>query len=314
MKFAHTVGPAAAALGLFLAVEVMPIGAQAPVTLRVAAPPIDGAGPVFYAQDLGYFRDAGITVEFASGLNNAAAALAALSGGSLDLSAAAVTSIAAAHDAGIGLKLIAPAQLSTEQSPTEVMAVRKESTVQNAADLNGKTIGIIGVKSMMQPAAMSWADRHGGDSKTLKFIEIPLPQMCPQLTAGRIDAAVMAEPFTSGCSGARVIGNADDGIAPRFISLGFVGTDDWLKAHADLAARFAAAIAKAAAWGNTHPHESAAILVKYAQLDPTVANSMGRAGYATQLTPALIQPVIDASAKYGAIPRAFPAAEIIWAH
>jgi hypothetical protein len=38
---------------------------------------------------------------------------------------------------------------------------------------------------------------------------------------------------------------------------------------------------------------------------------MQRAQFATQLDPALIQPVIDVSAQFGVIPKAFPAAEII---
>jgi NitT/TauT family transport system substrate-binding protein len=306
--------PAAAALALLLIGGACPLRAQTPVTVRVAAPPFDNTGPVYYAQDLGYFKDVGLSVEFAAGLNNAAAALAALSGGSVDFSAAAITSIAAAHDAGVNVKIIAASQQSTDQSPSEVLMVRKDSVAKSAVDFNGKTIGIIGLKSLMQVAAMSWADRHGGDSKTLKFIEVPVPQMCSQLEAGRIDAMIIFEPFASGCPSARVVGNVDDGIAPRFLTVAFVGLDDWLTGHRDIAARFASAISKAAAWANTHPRESAAILVKYAHLDPTIVATMKRASYAADATPSLVQPVIDASARYGSIPRAFPVSEILLSH
>ena len=306
------VAPAFAALGLLVIGGACPLRAQTPITVRVAAPPFDNTGPVYYAQDLGYFKDAGLTIEFAAGLNNAAAALAALSGGSVDFAASSITSIAAAHDAGINIKIIAASQQSTDQSPSEVLMVQKDSTAKSAVDFNGKTIGIIGVKSLMQVAAMSWVDRHGGDSKTLKFVELPVPQMCSQLEAGRIDAMIIFEPYASGCPNARIVGNVEDGIAPRFLTLAFVGLDDWLKSHRDIAARFASAISKAAAWANTHPRESAAILVKYAHLDPAIAATMKRASYASDVTPTLVQPVIDASARYGSIPRAFPVSEIIW--
>ena len=301
---------AVAVVGLLAIGGASPLRAQTLVTVRVAAPPFDNTAPVYYAQDLGYLKDVGLTVDFAAGLNNAAAALAALSGGSIDISAAAITSIAAAHDAGVNVKIIAASQQSSDQSPSEVLMVRKDSNAKNAVDFNGKTIGIIGLKSLMQVAAMSWSDRHGGDSKTLKFIEIPVPQMCSQLEAGRIDAMITFEPFATGCASARTVGNVDDGIAPRFLTVAFVGMDDWLASHADIAARFESAISKAATWANTHPRESAAILVKYAHLDPAIVATMKRASYAAAATPALVQPVIDASARYGSIPRAFPASEI----
>ncbi len=38
---------------------------------------------------------------------------------------------------------------------------------------------------------------------------------------------------------------------------------------------------------------------------------MERAYYGERLEPGLLQPVFDATAKYGVIPKAFPAAEII---
>ena len=174
--------------------------------------------------------------------------------------------------------------------------------MNTAADLNGKTIGILAVKSIQQVLAMAWVDKHGGDSKTLKFIEIPYPQMGAQLAAHRVDAVVVTEPFrTDAKSAGRVIGNADDGIAPRFIGLAWGATGAWLAAHPDIAVRFLTAVRQAGIWANGHPNESADILMKYSKLDPAVVRTMARATYASAVEPALIQPVIDASAKYGAL-------------
>jgi ABC-type nitrate/sulfonate/bicarbonate transport system substrate-binding protein len=53
---------AAATLALVVS-GTLPLRAQAPVTVRVGAFPLDNNGPIYYAQDLGYFKDAGITVE-----------------------------------------------------------------------------------------------------------------------------------------------------------------------------------------------------------------------------------------------------------
>ena len=39
---------------------------------------------------------------------------------------------------------------------------------------------------------------------------------------------------------------------------------------------------------------------------------MARSTYGTAVDPSLVQPTIDAGARYGIIGRAFPASEIIW--
>jgi len=59
----------------------------------------------------------------------------------------------------------------------------------NAADLNGKTIGVNGLRDLQQLCAMSWVDKHGGDSKTLHFIEVRSRRWAP-LSLHRIDAGM----------------------------------------------------------------------------------------------------------------------------
>ena len=83
--------------------------------------------------------------------------------------------------------------------------------------------------------------------------------------------------------------------------------------NAETIRRFRVAIAKAAAWANAHPAESAAILVRYTKMTLETVRTMRRATYDTSgtLDPAMIQPVIDASAKYGTLSRPFPASELI---
>ena len=302
------------ALSVFalLLATVIPGNAQQLQTVRVAAAPLDTLGNVYYAQDLGYFKDAGITIEFVGG-QNAASAVAALAGGSVDVAAGAISSLATAYQHGVPLKLIAAGGMESTASRDNVVLVKSDSPFKSAADLNGKTIGIAGIKTMQQVAMASWVDHHGGDSKSLKFVEVPFPQICSAVQSGHIDAGLTVEPFITTCGSAlRSLGNVLDGIAPRFIAVAYAASSAWLAANPDLAKKFVAALNKAGAWGNAHPKESADILVRYAKLDPAVANSMARATYATSLDPALLQPVIESSVKYGAMDQSVPAAQMIW--
>jgi NitT/TauT family transport system substrate-binding protein len=166
---------------------------------------------------------------------------------------------------------------------------------------------------MLHAATMAWADKHGGNGRSLQFVEIPFPQMDAALASHRLDAAVMTEPYASAASGdTRVIGSAEDGVAPTFMTLGWFATANWLNAHTDAATRFIAAVRKAAEWGNSHHAESAAILSRYSKIPVAVTEGMGRSVYGLTLDPKLIQAPIDIAARYGFIDHSFPAADLMW--
>jgi NitT/TauT family transport system substrate-binding protein len=304
------------ALALFAAfgtcAATAPLGAADLIAVNVGTLPVDTSAVVFYAQDLGYFKDAGLDVHIQTMASGPVTAQA-VAGNAIDIGVANVATVASARLRGVPLKFIAPAAIAGDATRTDLLMVSKTSTIQKAADLNGKTVGVNGLRDLQELCVRAWTDKHGGDSKTLKFVEVPFSTMGGALDAGRVDAAMPVEPFVSADrSTARVLGNPLDGLNARFMIVGWLATDSWLAAHPDVAARFASAIAKAATWANAHEKESAAILVKNSKLDPAVANSMARAVYGTKLDASLVQPVVDAAAKYGIIDKPIAASDLIW--
>jgi ABC-type nitrate/sulfonate/bicarbonate transport system substrate-binding protein len=100
-------------------------------------------------------------------------------------------------------------------------------------------------------------------------------------------------------------------LAPTFLVAGWTTTRDWVRNHADLAKRYAAVMTQTARWANANHEKSAQILSKYSKLPLTTVERMQRSYYGEKLDPSLIQPVIDAAAKYGVIEKTFPASAII---
>jgi NitT/TauT family transport system substrate-binding protein len=138
--------------------------------------------------------------------------------------------------------------------------------------------------------------------------------MADAITKGRVDAAFIAEPFYSlGKPAIRFFAPTYDGVAKRFLISAWVARREWIAQNPDVAAKFVSAMRTAAVWGNQTQNltASGAILGKYTHIAPDTIAKMQRAQFATQLDPVLIQPVIDVSAQFGVIPKAFPAAEII---
>ena len=66
-----------------------------------------------------------------------------------------------------------------------------------------------------------------------------------------------------------------------------------------------------ARWANAHHDESAVILAKYTKLDVDRLKRMNRCIYATDLRPAMVQPVLDTAFKYKALETATSAAAMI---
>jgi NitT/TauT family transport system substrate-binding protein len=299
---------------VFVAAAVAPSGVRAadPIVINVGALPVDTSAVVFYAEDQGFFKAAGLDVKIQTMASGPVIAQA-VAANAIDIGVANVATVASARLRGVPLKFIAPAAIASDQTRTDLIMVPKDSPIQKASDLNGKTIALNGLKDLQQICAMAWVDKHGGDSKTLKFIEVPFPQMGGAMDQKRVDAALPVEPFATAAKATnRSLGDVLDGVGSRYMIVGWLATDSWLAGHADAATRFASAIAKAAAWANDHEKESAAILVRNSKLDPTIAATMARAIYGTRLEPALLQPVIDAAVKYGVIDKPVATADLIW--
>jgi len=288
-------------------------GAQALTPLRVSTTPIDLGAEVLYANDLGYFREAGLDVDVTV-LANGAAVAASVASGAEDIGEANLVSLASAHGNGVPFVVIAPAGNYTSKAPTTVMVTAKSSTLRTAKDLDGKTVGVVAVKDITQIGASAWIDKTGGNLASVKFIEIPQSAMCTAITSGRVDAGVVSEPFLSIAlaNGCRVLVACHDSIAKDFLVGAWFANAGWANEHADQVARFRAVIARTARWANAHHPESQRILEKYTKA--TIPPGMTRVPFPDTLEVAQMQPLISAAARYGASKGDFPAKDLLPAH
>jgi NitT/TauT family transport system substrate-binding protein len=307
-------GLIAAASALLCSVATPAPAAPAdPIAINLGIQPGDATAEGFYAQDMGFFKDAGLDVKITI-LLNGPALTSAMASGALDVAVASVGVVATAHEHNLPVKYIAPGAMYSGFPPTTTLIVAKDSTVTKGSDLNGATIAINGLKDLTQFTTMAWLDKNGADLKTVKFIEIPFSEMAIAVQQHRVAAALLNEPFLEAAKPiARELGNAQSAIAPKFLIMGWFANESWIDKNPDAVRRFRAAIQKTAQWANTHHDESAAILLKYLKLAPEVAKNMTRATYDTSgtMNPTFMQPVIDTAAKYGTLTKTFPAQELI---
>jgi ABC-type nitrate/sulfonate/bicarbonate transport system substrate-binding protein len=302
---------ALAAFALGLSAGTGPAAADT-ATLRIATTPVDVGAEVYYAHDMGFFKEAGLDVEVET-ISNGGAIAAAVASNAVDIGQGNVLSLITAFRRHIPITIVAPAGRYAAQRPTSQLLVTKNSPIHGAADLKGKTVAINGLKNILALGIDSWVGQNHGDPGEVKFIELPFPDMEGALAQGRIDAAFVAEPSLSAAKHTmRVAGDPYTAISPDFLIGAWFASSSWAQAHPDLVQRFQTVMRRTAAWANTHPAQSAQILAKYTKISPDLLKTMARSTYSADTDPKQIQPVIDAAAKYGIIDAGFPAASMIY--
>lgn len=287
--------------------------AQTPTTIRVGVVPGEISGQIFYGIDKGFFAKNGLDVQV-SPFTSGGAIAAALAGGSIDVGMVDLTSMIIGHAKGVPFVGLASGLVNSEKGSTFAIVVKGDSPIREAKDFDGKTVAVNGLNNIAQISAQSWIDHNGGDSKTVKFIEMPLPLKKDAVLQGKVNGSLDTEPFlTYGIeAGLRPFMMGKTGIAPVYLLDFWAALKDWADKNPATVVKFVRAMREASQWANKNHAQSAPILAKYTKIPEEVVARMHRGEFADSNDPRLVQPVIDATAKYGWIAKAYPAAELFY--
>jgi len=285
--------------------------ARAADAMRLAAPALDATSLIFYANDQGYFKNAGLPVDVQPMANGEAVTLA-IAGNAVDVGCSEVVSLILAFHKGVPITLVAAGGEQTPKAPVGLLFARTDLPATSGKDFNGKTVAVVGLNGFAQYGTQNWIDKTGGDSSTVKFVQFAGAQIAVALQDGRVDGAFVPEPFVSVAKKvARPVANSMAAIAPRTLTSAHFTTTAYAKSNPAGIKQFQSAIKLAADWANKNTDQSALILERIARVSPDVVAASTRATFATSLDPAELQPLIDVAAKYGNFPS-FPATDMIF--
>lgn len=291
----------------------LPAQAQPALTkVRLGTAIVESYSEGAFAQAHGFLKQGGFDAEI-SVLPGGGAVTQGLLGGSFDFGITNSGSMANAHIRGLPVYCVAESGLYSTAAPTSVLVVAKDSPLRTAADLNGKTISLTTLRDLQQAAIMKWVDDNGGDSKTLKFVEVNNSDLVPSLQAKRTDASILLEPWiTSSKNDVRIFAKPYDSVAKQLMISGWIVNKGFADANPGAVQRFADVMKATAQWVNRNRTASAETVASVTKIPLETVQQMNRVVFATSNDPKLIQPVIDVSAKYGFLPRSFPAQELFW--
>ncbi len=290
-----------------------PVSAQTPpTTLRLGMTPDVDVSNVVWEVPNGIFPRLGLQLE-GQRLGSGSAVTAAVIGGSLDIGTASIFGLMNAHLRGVPVVLESAQAIYDASNPDTAFVVAKNSPITTVAQLNGATISVAALGDLFTIGTSAWVDQNGGNSKTLNFVELPVPSAAAAIAGGRVTGALLVEPFLEDALErglVRVLGHPYDLIAPRFAITYYFCSASYAASNKDVLARFRRGITQAIAYANGHKSEVYALAARDSGTSlETVQHIPFVLG--TGLAPRLIQPVIDYAARYKFIPKAFPASEMI---
>ncbi len=257
-----------------------PAGAADPATgdhvaITIGVSPSTASAAAYLAQQKD-FADQGLDVTMAT-IQSGAEAIPRLLNGELAfaLGDAAGTITAASNGVGIaatGVATVSPSDPAKDYSSI----VASNPDLKGPADLAGHTVAVNQLNGIAELTAKAAIDKQGGDSSTVQFVELPFPQMNDAVTAGRVDAALVVEPFLSAAkaAGMHVV------LAPQAYAVAglpstiFVASQAYANQNPDVVARFNKAMGQAAARANADPAAARQIAGTYTQIPAATLNAI----------------------------------------
>jgi NitT/TauT family transport system substrate-binding protein len=294
----------------------VPIGAHAQTplqALRIVTAATEIPVSMINARDLGYFRDAGIDAEIIS-LNNGPAGIAAVLSGSADIGFTSSLSLVVAYDKGLPVTAVVGTDLHRATNPVQgVLLASASSPLHTGKDFNGKTVSVPGLGGTQNYAVRAWVDAGGGDSSTVRFVEVPNSAVPAAITTGRIDAGTtdVLTLHSAASRALREVANVYNAIAPKFLTGVWYSTTPWVEQHRDLTRTFITVFERYSSWANSHPADEVRFYSKQSGMSIDDLQGVPRAVFEPTLTLEALQPIIDVAYRYDAIKRRFPANNLL---
>jgi NitT/TauT family transport system substrate-binding protein len=272
--------------------------------LKVGVIPIADVAPLYLGIEKGFFKEQNleVTPQLAEG---GAAITPAVVSGELQFGFSNVISLLIAKSQGLPLQIVAQGVLAGTD-PEEAWAdllVLKDSGISSGKDLEGKTIAVNTLKNICEVTIKASLEKEGVDVSTLKFTEVPFPDMNAALEAGRVDGACVVEPFVSqGKAGkAKGINPFYINTAPDLTVATYFTTQEYAEKNPEVVNGFVAAINKSLDYAQNNPDEVRKILLEYTQIPPEAAESITLPSWRADLNRPTIEQLSELSQKYGLI-------------
>ena len=271
--------------------------------LTVAGLAVVDDAPLYIARDKGLFKRQGLDVRVTT-LTQSTQAIPGLLRGDIDIDAGGnyVSFLQAKAKGAIDLRILADGfQCAKDVVPVLVMP---GSPVKKPADLAGKKIAVNianNVQTMLLNAVLR---SENVDVSTVKYVQVPFPDMSAALQKGQVDAVSAVEPFATDATTrlkARKVADSCAGPTADFPLSGVFTTDKFVKDNPKAAAAFQRAYLQAQKMASDRSLVESA-LPGYTKIDKKTAGAIAIGTFPTAVDAKTIQRVPDLMKSSGLLP------------
>ena len=200
-------------------------------TVKIGYLPSDHDAALFVADKQGLYADKNITTELVQ-FNNGGDLMTAMASGEVDVGYVGIAPVLSSVSKGVPVKVISSAQ--TEGSG---IVVTKDSGINSAADLKGKSIATPGEASIQHVLLSYYLKKNGLSTNDLNISAMKVPSMNDALKTKQIDGIITFQPYVSIAANDtnNVVLENSSGILPNHPCCVVVASDDFIKNHEDKA-------------------------------------------------------------------------------
>ena len=279
-------------------------GEAGPTTLKVGVIPIADVAPLYLGMKKGFFEEVQLKIEPQLAEGGAAITPAVLSG-DFQIGFSNTISLLIAASKDLPVQIISQGVLAgkTEEEAWADLLVLKDGPIKEPKDLEGKTIAVNTLKNICEVTIKASLEPEGVAVDTLKFAEVPFPDMNAALEAGRVDGACVVEPFVSqGKAGkARGIDPFYVRTAPDLTVATYFTSRQYAEQNGDVVDRFVEAMNKSLTYAQSHPDEVREVLLDYTEIPPEAVEQIKLPIWRPDLNEPTIEKLSELSLKYGLI-------------
>jgi NitT/TauT family transport system substrate-binding protein len=285
------------------------------VRLKVGVIPIADVAPLFLGQKKGFFKEEAITLDpqFAEG---GAVILPSVQSGEFQIGFSNTISLLIAQSQGLPVKIITQGVLGAENEENAwgKLLIKGDGPIRTPQDLEGKKIAVNTLNNICDVTIKASLEKEGVDVSKLTFQEVPFPEMVPAISAGRVAAGCVVEPFVSQgeSQGLRGLVPFYVNTAPNLTVATYFTTQDYIDENTDVVERFARAMNRSLDYAAAHEDEVRAVLTEYTEIPPEAIEQIQLPQWRQDLNEPTIETLADLSEKYGLVEEAPNVEELIW--
>jgi ABC-type nitrate/sulfonate/bicarbonate transport system substrate-binding protein len=217
------------------------------------------------ADELGYYRDAGIVIEYTGVTSGGPESIMTVVAGSNDVGSSAFSAIVNAVAKGAKIKVIVPSQGTSVKDPAYKWFVLDNGPIKTASDLKGKTIAVNTLGAQADYVTRAYLYSHNLSPSDVQLVVLPYGNHEQVLRQGQVDVIAPSGNWVKKIEaggGVRTL-FTDAEVTGDQIKTGTFMSSDFIAKHPDIARKFVNATATAIEWDKLNRNQSRIVLAKF---------------------------------------------------